>query len=48
MGVAVVTFLVREGPTRRPLGAASDELGAITRVTPSEIETRLVAAEATA
>ena len=48
MGVAVVTFLVREGPTRQPFAAASDALGTITRIAPSEIEARLVAAEATA
>lgn len=48
MGVAVVTFLVRSGPTARPFDAAADELGAITRVTPAEIEARLQAAEAEA
>ena len=48
MGVAVVTFLVREGPTRQPFAAASDALGTITRIAPSQIEARLLAAEATA
>jgi uncharacterized protein (DUF58 family) len=46
MGVAVVTFVVRSGPTARPFEPAADELGAITRVTPAEIEARLQAAEA--
>jgi uncharacterized protein (DUF58 family) len=45
MGVAVVTFLVREGATQRPFEGASDELGPITRIAPSEIEERLAAAE---
>jgi uncharacterized protein (DUF58 family) len=46
MGVAVVTFVVRSGPTERPFEPAAEELGAITRVTPEEIEERLRAAEA--
>lgn len=46
MGVAVVTFLVRSGATRRPFEPAADELGPITLVTPAEIEARLQAAEA--
>jgi uncharacterized protein (DUF58 family) len=48
MGVAVVTFVVRSGPTGRPFEPAADELGAIMRVTPAEIEARLQAAEAEA
>lgn len=45
MGVAVVTFVVRSGPTQRPFEPAADELGTITHVTPDEIEGRLQAAE---
>lgn len=45
MGVAVVTFVVRSGPTQRPFEPAADELGTITLVTPEEIASRLTAAE---
>jgi uncharacterized protein (DUF58 family) len=45
MGVSVVTFVVRAGPTARPFEPAADELGPITRLAPEEIEDRLRAAE---
>jgi len=46
MGVAVRTFVVHEGPTRRPFASLSDELGPMTGLTPADVETRLRAAEA--
>ena len=45
MGVAVVTYVVRSGPTTRPFEPAADELGTITHLTPEDIESRLSAAE---
>jgi uncharacterized protein (DUF58 family) len=48
MGVAVVAYVVRSGPTHRPFEPAAAELGAITRVTPAHVEARLQAAEADA
>ena len=46
MGVAVRTFVVHDGPTRLPFEVMGDVLGPITRFSPSEIESRLQAAEA--
>jgi uncharacterized protein (DUF58 family) len=48
MGVAVRTFVVHDGPTRLPFEAMGDLLGPITRLSPSEVESRLQAAEAAA
>lgn len=44
-GVAVRTFIVHPGPTRRPWEGAARELGEITLVTPAEVERRLVVGE---
>jgi uncharacterized protein (DUF58 family) len=42
-GVAVRTFLVREGATTRPWQAAARDLGEISLLAPSEVERRLAA-----
>jgi uncharacterized protein (DUF58 family) len=45
-GVALRVFVVHEGPTRRPVEAAGDRLGAITVLTPEDVERRIQAEEA--
>lgn len=46
LGVALLVLLVREGRTRRRYDGVSEELRTITRVTPDEIERRILADEA--
>jgi uncharacterized protein (DUF58 family) len=45
LGVAVRTFIVHPGPTRRRWDGVARELGEITLVTPDEVERRLVVGE---
>jgi len=47
LGVAVRTFIVHPGPTRRRWDGVARELGEITLVTPDEVERRLVVGEQT-
>lgn len=43
LGTAVQAIVVKQGPTREPFGAALDELGRISQMTPADVEAALAA-----